>query len=353
MSAVPVAEPAEALIALRAVHKRYGAVHALRGVDATLIRSTRVIGLLGPNGAGKSTLVKCLLGVIPFDGEARVLGLDPRRDGPAIRARVGYMPEGDVLLAGLSAVELCTYAAELSGLPRTEAMQRAHAALYYAGLEDKRYQDVDGYSTGMKQRVKLAQALVHDPELLFLDEPTNGLDPRARDEMLALVTELPEKRGCTIIVSTHLLTDVDRVCDHALIMHQGAVRFAGTVDELRARGVSGQDVVIEVRDGADRLAAALAARGAEVSPTSPVAMIVTLPADLEPRAVVALARAEGVQLRTIEPHRASMEQAFLRVVGDGPALGAAAAPAAPAPAAAPAAAAAPATAPAARSEDRT
>ncbi len=305
------------IVDLRAVHKRFGAVHALRGVDAQVTRSSRVIGLLGPHGAGKSTLVKCLLGIISFDGEARVLGLDPRSDGPAIRARVGYMPEGDVFLSGLSAVELCAYAGELSGLPRTEAMQRAHAALYYAGLEDKRYQDIDGYSTGMKQRVKLAQALVHDPELLFLDEPTNGLDPRARDDMLALITELPEKRGCAIIVSTHLLTDVDRVCDTAVIMHQGAVRFAGTIDELRARGVSGKDVVIEVRDSADKLEAALVGRGAQVSTTSPVAMVVTLPPGLDARGVVELAQAAGVQLRTIEPHRASMEQAFLRVVSDG------------------------------------
>ena len=306
------------IVDLRAVHKRYGSIHALRGVDAIVERRSKVIGLLGPNGAGKSTLVKCLLGIIPFEGEARVLGLDPRADGPAIRSRVGYMPEGDVFLSGLTAVELCTYAGELSGLPRTEAMQRAHAALYYAGLEEKRYQPIDGYSTGMKQKVKLAQALVHDPELLFLDEPTNGLDPRARDEMLALITELPEKRGCAIIVSTHLLTDVDRVCDSAVIMHQGSVRFSGTIDELRARGVSGKDVVIEVRDGADALEAALVERGAEVSSTSPVSMVVTLPAGLDPRGVLELARAAGVQLRTIEPHRASMEQAFLRVV-QGPA----------------------------------
>jgi ABC-2 type transport system ATP-binding protein len=305
------------IVDLGNVHKRYGSVHALRGVDAVVERSSKVIGLLGPNGAGKSTLVKCLLGIIPFEGQARVLGLDPRADGPAIRARVGYMPEGDVFLSGLTAVELCTYAGELSGLPRTEAMQRAHAALYYAGLEDKRYQEIDGYSTGMKQRVKLAQALVHDTELLFLDEPTNGLDPRARDEMLDLITELPEKRGCAIIVSTHLLTDVDRVCDTAVIMHKGSVRFAGTIDELRARGVSGSDVVVEVRDNAELLREALVARGAEVSTTSPVSMIVTLPAELDPRGVLEIARGAGVQLRTIEPHRASMEQAFLRVVNEG------------------------------------
>ncbi len=315
VTAAPVART-EDVLDLRQLDKKFGAVHALRGVDAHVARSARVIGLLGPNGAGKSTLVKCMLGIVSFTGEARVLGLDPRTDGAAIRARVGYMPESDVFLAGMTAVELCTYAAELSGLPRTEAMQRAHASLYYAGLEDKRYQEVDGYSTGMKQRVKLAQALVHDPELLFLDEPTNGLDPRARDEMLELIAELPRKRGCAIMVSTHLLTDVDRVCDTTIIMHQGTVRFAGTIEELRARGLSGLELVIEVKDRAEVLAVALRARGATAVVTSPVALRLTSVAALTPRAVLVIAQAAGVQVRTIEPHRESMEQAFLRVVGE-------------------------------------
>jgi ABC-2 type transport system ATP-binding protein len=216
------------LIELHDLAKSFGAVRALNGVTTTI--EGNIVGLLGPNGSGKSTLLKCLLGLIPFEGKATVLGLSSANDGPAIRDRVGYMPEQEAFLTGMSAVELCTYAAELSGLPRTEAMQRAHAALYYAGLEDKRYQPIDGYSTGMKQRVKLAQALVHDPELLFLDEPTNGLDPRSRDEMLALITELPSRRGCGIVVSTHLLPDVERVCDHAVIMAKGELRFAGTID---------------------------------------------------------------------------------------------------------------------------
>ncbi|HLL24264.1 MAG TPA: ABC transporter ATP-binding protein, partial [Kofleriaceae bacterium] len=194
-----------ALIELVHLTKRYGPITAIGDVNAVV--DGKIIGLLGPNGAGKSTLLKCLLGLIPYDGDARVLGLSARTHGAEIRDRVGYMPEQEAFLSGMSAVELCTYAGELSGLPRTEAMQRAHAALYYAGLEEKRYQPIDGYSTGMKQRVKLAQALVHDPEILFLDEPTNGLDPRSRDEMLELVVELPVRRGCSIVLSTHLLPD--------------------------------------------------------------------------------------------------------------------------------------------------
>ena len=315
----------DGLLDLKQVVKRYGPVTALRGINAHVARATKVVGLLGPNGAGKSTLVKCMLGLIPFEGRARVLGYDPRVDGAAIRARVGYMPESDVFLAGMTAVELCAYAAELSGLPRTEALQRAHAALYYAGLEDKRYQNVDGYSTGQKQRVKLAQALVHDPEMLFLDEPTNGLDPRSRDEMLELIAELPEKRGCMIMISTHLLTDVDRVCDSALIMHLGQVRFAGTVDELRASAGKTRDYVIEVRERVAELYDVLTARGAAAAAFSPVALTVTLPEALSPRDVLELARAAKIQIRILEPHRESMEQAFLRVVsspsplaGDGP-----------------------------------
>jgi ABC-2 type transport system ATP-binding protein len=303
----------DALIELRGVGKRYGGHTALAGVDARI--GGRIIGLLGPNGAGKSTLLKCLLGLLPFDGEARVLGLDPRTDGPAIRDRIGYMPEHDAFLAGMSGIDLGIYAAELSGLPRAEAMQRAHAALYYAGVDDKRYQAIDGYSTGMKQRVKLACALVHDPEVLFLDEPTNGLDPRAREEMLDLIQEMPARRGCAIVLSTHLLPDVDRVCDAVVIMHQGRVRFAGTIAALRASRGHGGAYVVEVKDGADRLAEALAGAGASAASTSRIALQVTLPDGVATRLVFETAAKLGVQVRGLALERESMEAAFLRVVG--------------------------------------
>jgi ABC-2 type transport system ATP-binding protein len=301
------------IIELGALSKRFGAIQALRGVDATI--TGNIIGLLGPNGAGKSTLLKCLLGLIPFEGRASVLGLSAATDGPTIRDRVGYMPEQEALLLEMSAVELCTYAAELSGLPRAEAMQRAHAALYYAGLEDKRYQPIEGYSTGMKQRVKLAQALVHDPELLFLDEPTNGLDPRSRDEMLELIVDLPQRRGCAIILSTHLLPDVERVCDHAVIMHQGTVKFVGTIDELR--GARGDDtaLTVVVKADADKLAAALGESGATCTVNSPIQLAVDLPAHATTELVFRRARDAGIQIRGIEVRRESVEAAFLRVVG--------------------------------------
>jgi ABC-2 type transport system ATP-binding protein len=305
------------MIMLTGVGKRYGDVVALAGIDAAI--RGRVVGLLGPNGAGKSTLLRCLLGLVGFSGQARVLGLDPAREGAAIRDRVGYMPERDAFVSGPSAVELCTYAAELSGLPRSEAMQRAHAALFYAGLEDKRYQPVESYSTGMKQRVKLACALVHDPELLFLDEPTNGLDPRSRDELLDLIAEMPERRGCAVVLSTHLLPDVDRICDAVVIMHRGRLRFAGSIEALRAGPVvaAGAAYEVEVKAGAQALAEALSAAGAAARATSPVALTVTLTAATPTRLVFETAQRLGVQLRGLVVERESMEEAFLRVIDDG------------------------------------
>jgi ABC-2 type transport system ATP-binding protein len=309
-----MSESAPPLIELDKLGKRYGTIVALRDVDARV--DGRIIGLLGPNGAGKSTLLKSLLGLIPFTGGARVLGLSAATHSREIRDRVGYMPEQEAFLAGMSAVELCTYAAELSGLPRTEAMQRAHAALYYAGLEEKRYQPIDGYSTGMKQRVKLAQALVHDPEILFLDEPTNGLDPKSRDEMLKLILELPERRGCAIVLSTHLLPDVERVCDHALIMHQGQVRFVGSIDELRGARGRDTELTIIVKAEPEKLAQALTTAGATCTVTSPVALSVDLPGDATNELVFRQARELGLQIRGLEVRRESVEAAFLRVLGD-------------------------------------
>lgn len=301
------------LLELTGLTKRYGAITALAGVDAVV--EGKVIGLLGPNGAGKSTLLKCLLGLIPFEGNARVLGLSAKTQGGEIRDRVGYMPEQESFISGMTAVEQCTYAGELSGLPRNEAMQRAHAALYYAGIDDKRYQPIDGYSTGQKQRVKLAQALVHDPELLFLDEPTNGLDPRSREDMLELIRDLPARRGCAIVLSTHLLPDVERVCDRAVIMHRGAVKFTGTIDALRADRSTANQLVIEVKAEAARFAEVLGAAGAQCKATSPIALEVDLPAGATSQLVFRAARDAGIQVRGLTPRRETIEAAFLRVIG--------------------------------------
>ena len=302
------------LLDLTAVQKRFGKVEALRGLTAAI--DGRKVGLLGPNGAGKSTLLKVLLGLTPFEGRAEVLGRDPRTHAAEIRDRVGYMPESDSYLSGMNAVELCAYAGELSGLPHAAALERAHAALYHAGLEDKRYMVVEGYSTGMKQRVKLAQALVHAPELLFLDEPTNGLDPAGRDEMLALIDELPTRTGARVLLSTHLLPDVEQVCDQVIVLQHGALLFAGGIAELTGAD-DGQRYEVRVKEGAARLAARLTAGGLAVETMAAGETLrVRLVSD-DTGVILAAAVELGVQLRHLAPLRATLEDAFLRALAGG------------------------------------
>ena len=300
-----------ALLDFTDVHKRYGQHHALRGLSLSVPPGT--VGLLGPNGAGKSTLMKVLLGLLPFDGTAAVLGLDVRAQAAQIRARVGYMPERDCHLVGMTAVELCGYAAELSGLPAADAMQRAHMVLEFVGLGDKRYQRIDGYSTGQKQRVKLATALVHDPKLLLLDEPTNGLDPAGRDEMLALVKSLPARTGCSIVLSSHLLHDVENVCERAILLHEGRIVYSGTIEALRREGL--KDVYeVRVKEGEERLAAALAGRGLRVEREGPL-LVVHMGDDARPtETLFQAAAAEGLQVRHLSPRKLTLEGAFVRAV---------------------------------------
>src|SRR6059036_283308 len=221
-----------AVVALDAVTVTYGRNPALRDVTASF--GTGAVGLLGPNGAGKSTMIKTLLGfVVPDRGQMRVLGLDVAESPLEIRARVGYMPESDAHIPGMNAVAFVAYCGELAGLPRVDAMQRAHEVLFYVGLGEARYRNVETYSTGMKQRIKLAQALVHDPDLLFLDEPTNGMDPKGRDEMLELVRDLAHNKGVNLILSSHLLPDVEYTCDHVVVMDQGRVATHGPIATLK------------------------------------------------------------------------------------------------------------------------
>jgi ABC-2 type transport system ATP-binding protein len=222
------------LIELHDVSRWYGAFQALR--DVTFHLAPGRIGLLGPNGAGKSTLLKILLGLLPpSSGSVRILGRDITHDGAALRRMVGYMPEADGLIPGLTGVEFVALAGELYGMPRQEARRRAHEVLTYLELEEARYRKLEEYSTGMKQRLKLAQALVHDPPVLLLDEPTSGLDPAGRDAMLELLGALGREHGKSLILCTHLLADVERVCETVLILHQGRLLRQGPVSELCAQ----------------------------------------------------------------------------------------------------------------------
>ncbi|MGH3915268.1 MAG: ABC transporter ATP-binding protein [Pseudonocardiaceae bacterium] len=243
-----------ALIATESLTKIYGdRVTAL--ADLTVSVEPGIVGLVGANGAGKSTLLKILLGLLaPTGGRAQVLDLDPTTEAASVRSRVGYMPEHDCLPPDLTAAELVTHLGRMSGLPRTAARERASEALRHVGLYEERYRQVGGYSTGMKQRVKLAQTLVHDPDLLLLDEPTNGLDPAGRDAMLALIHRIGTEFGISVVVCSHLLGEVERICDHLIAIDGGRLLRS---DRLSAMTTTTDVLAIEVSEGVDELAARL------------------------------------------------------------------------------------------------
>jgi len=245
------------LISTRALTKRYPGVTALDGLSLEL--EPGVIGLVGANGAGKSTLIKILLGLLPpTDGEARVLDLDTATQGAAIRELVGYMPEHDCLPPDVSATEFVAHMARVSGLPSGAARERTADVLRHVGLYEERYRPIGGYSTGMKQRVKLAQALVHDPRVLFLDEPTNGLDPAGRDEMLALIERIGREFGIAVIVASHLLGEIERVASWLVAIDAGRLLRTAPLATFTER--TGQ-LLIEIDEPAEPLAARLVARG--------------------------------------------------------------------------------------------
>jgi ABC-2 type transport system ATP-binding protein len=235
----------------------------LHGLDIDLARGA--VGLLGPNGSGKSTLLRTVLGLIPLvEGDARVLGLDVRTDALEIRRRIGLVPESECMVPGMNAVDMTAYAGELVGMGRSDAIERAHQVLYYVGLGEARYRDLGGYSQGMKQRLKLAQALVHDPDLLLLDEPTAGMDPPGRESMLELVRDIVGNKGLNVILSTHLLADVEETCDWVLVLREGRVADHRSVArELLERGL-----VYDLRGRGDfeELAGLLQASGHQTEP---------------------------------------------------------------------------------------
>src|SRR6187431_1896480 len=251
------------LISTRALTKRYPGVTALDGLTVDL--EPGVIGLVGANGAGKSTLIKILLGLLPpTEGEARVLDLDTATQGERIRELVGYMPEHDCLPPDVSATEFVTHMARVSGLPGGAARERTADVLRHVGLYEERYRPIGGYSTGMKQRVKLAQALVHDPRLLFLDEPTNGLDPAGRDEMLELIERIGRDFGITVVVASHLLGEIERVAGWLVAIDAGRLLRTAPLTSFTER--TGQ-LVVETEEAADQLAERMTARGLTATAT--------------------------------------------------------------------------------------
>ncbi len=306
------------LITLNGVGRTFGAFTALS--DVTLSLPPGRIGLLGPNGAGKSTLLKILMGLIPpSTGTGRVLDQELGGDGDSegnwrLRRLIGFMPEADSLVPGLSGVEYVSLAGELYGMPRREAQRRAHEVLSYLELEEARYRRVEEYSAGMKQRAKLAQALVHDPPVLLLDEPTSGLDPAGRDAMLRLVAALGTDHGKSVILSTHLLADVEAVCEQVVIMAGGRVRGQGTVSELCARR---QDRYrIRVQGDSTGFRAELLSGGVKLlADDGQGEWRVAVPPGWTNLAFFKLAETNQALIRSLVPDDETLEELFLRTVG--------------------------------------
>jgi ABC-2 type transport system ATP-binding protein len=301
----------ENLVEFRDLAVSYGPVRALAGVSGSFHAGPT--GLLGPNGAGKTTLLKTLLGFLtPEGGTLRAFGLDPGARPLEVRRRVGYLPEVDCHIPDMTAAAYVALAGELSGLPRDEAVSRAHEVLYYVGLGEARYRPVDTYSTGMKQRAKLAQALVHDPDLLLLDEPTNGLDPQGREEMLALIKDILARRRMSVVLCSHLLPDVEAICQRVIVMDQGRVAAAGTLAELTGPPRPSYDV--RVKGDPAGFLAALAALGCEWQEAED-ALRVILRDGQGPELVFRTAAACGVQVRHLRPRSESLEDVFLKALG--------------------------------------
>ncbi len=289
--------------------KRYGSVLAL---DELTIRIPEgPIGLLGPNGAGKTTFLRLLLGLLrPTSGSGRVLGLDIRSRPLAIRERIGYMPEHDCLIPDLTGIGLVAYMGRVSGLDPNVALARAHDMLDFAGVGEERYRKVGQYSMGMKQRVKLAQALVHDPDLFLFDEPTAGLDPKGRTEMIDLLKLVSQMPGKSMVISSHLLPDVEDICRHVVILNGGQVIAEGDLQRLLVKEVNALRVRIEGDQG--RFTATLRQAGVEV--TQDDAFLRVVKTEGVEDLIFRTAHEQGVQIRHLGVEARSLEEVFLQIM---------------------------------------
>jgi ABC-2 type transport system ATP-binding protein len=297
---------ARPVIETAALTKVYpGDITALGGLTVTV--APGVTGLIGANGAGKSTLIKVLLGLLePTGGLAKVLGYDCVQEGEQIRQVVGYMPEHDCLPADVTATEFVTHMGRMSGIPATAAKERAAEALRHVGLHEERYRQIGTYSTGMKQRVKLAQALAGDPRLLLLDEPTNGLDPAGRNAMLELIERIGEEFGISIVVASHLLGEIERICDHLVAIEAGRLLRADTVDSFTK---ASQLLLIEVEEGTAELTDELTKRGLEPRAYQR-ALLVPIDGDDTYDAVRDSVASLGLPLSRMEQRRHQVEELF-------------------------------------------
>ena len=301
------------LIEIKNVSLFFGTTAALDNLSLEV--QGGAVGLLGPNGAGKSTLLKTLLGFLkPNQGTATVFGLDVQTNPLEIRKQIGYMPEDECLIPGMNAVQLVSYAGELCGMPRRDALQRAHEVLYYVGLDEERYRTVDGYATGMKQRVKLAQALVHDPKLLLLDEPTNGMDTSGREEMLELVKDIAADKNINVILSSHLLPDVEFACQEIIALSHGSIAVQGQIEALK--GNKGQSFDLKIVGDSAAYIAALEHHNyqVELHPDKRLRVRSGNQEQTDTTFFFKLAYDTGVQLRQLRGVKHSLEDIFAEVM---------------------------------------
>ncbi len=303
-----------ALIAnIEEVTKRYGRRLALDNVSLCI--PTGITGLLGPNGSGKSTLIKALLGLVKIEsGRGRVLDFDWPRDTRPLRDRIGYLPEDDCFIQGLQGIQSIQMMARLSGLRSREALRRSHEVADFCDLGQERYRLVETYSTGMRQKLKFAQALVHDPQLIILDEPTTGLDPAQRDNLLDRIGVLAKEKGKSILLSTHILHDVQRVCQHVIILAGGTVRLADSLDRLQRPSQAGTQV--SVVSGAEQLRDQLRNNGIDCEVRGEQELRLLGDA-VDLRGLWEASQQTGVLIQRIEPAKNSLEQMFLDAVRGG------------------------------------
>ncbi|MBI3464563.1 MAG: ABC transporter ATP-binding protein [Planctomycetes bacterium] len=301
------------LFQLEDVTKTYGWVTALR--DLSVEVPPGAVGLLGPNGSGKTTLIRTLLGLIPIDaGTGQVLGMDIHTRRLDIRQTVGFVPEDECLFPAVVGIEFVAYAGELTGMARSDAMQRAHEVLDYVGLGEARYRRVESYSTGMKQRLKLASAIVHDPRLLILDEPTNGMDPAGREEILELTRDLANNKGMSLLFSSHLLPDVESVCDYVMVLGSGKLLAQGPMQELKQ--IHQRAFEVRVKAEQEEYARRLAEARLQVEPKEDL-LLVQLGPDQTPTLLWQVAADAGLQIRHLRPQRSTLEEVFLQAVANG------------------------------------
>lgn len=274
--------------------------------------SGRCIGLLGPNGSGKSTLINTLLGFYqPLAGRARIFGQDVQENLRALRAQIGYMPESDAFIADMSGVSFVRYMAEISGLPKDEAMERAHEAFFYVGLGEARYRKLGTYSLGMKQLAKLAQAVAHGPRLLLLDEPTNGLDPEARQRMLQLVRDIRDTGEIRVLISSHLLHDIEECCDEVIILKDGKIAALCNLEEERRANLKFLELEVSNESG---FLESVRGLGCECASFGSGRLKIVLPDNIEVRQLYRLAGEHSVQIRRMNYRRDSLEDIFLKAM---------------------------------------